>query len=163
MTDKDPRTIYAWQRLSEVVTTSGRLEESNVQQLAGLGVKHVIDLAPPEHEVALADEKVKLERIGIAHTQISVPFNRPTEDHYREFVAAYEGGPIPVHVHCIYNYRVSAFFYRYHIEHGMPEPAARALMIPHWAPDASDHPAARPWKEFIDAARKRLGRRTANG
>jgi hypothetical protein len=101
--------------------------------------------------------------MGIDHTQISVPFNRPTEEHYCEFVEAFENGPIPVHVHCIYNYRVSAFFYRYNIECGMPEREARALMNPHWVPDASDHPAARPWKTFIDATRARLKQQQVNG
>ena len=34
----------------------------------------------------------------------------------------------PVHVHCIMNWRVSAFFCRYHREDGMAEAEARALM-----------------------------------
>jgi hypothetical protein len=55
MSKIDPRGIYAWQRLSDVVTTSGRLDESNLRQLANIGVQHVIDLAPTEHEGALPD------------------------------------------------------------------------------------------------------------
>ena len=159
----DPCDIYTWQRLSDVVTTSGRLRESNIEDLAQLGVRHVIDLAPIEHEGALPNEGALLADLGIEHTQITVPFNQPEEEHYHAFVEAYEKGPIPVHVHCIYNYRVSAFFFRYHIERGMPEREARAIMNPHWTPDASDHPAARPWKEFINAvlARHRQQQKSA--
>lgn len=152
----DPCKKFSWQRLNEVVTTSGRLLDSDLQSLANMQVRHVIDLAPIEHEGALDDEEAKLARLGIEHTQICVPFNQPREEHYHAFVEALESGPVPVHVHCIYNYRASAFFYRYHIENGMPESDARALMIPHWSPDASEHPAAQPWKAFINAVKDRL-------
>ncbi|MFZ1741249.1 MAG: hypothetical protein WAT93_00250 [Pontixanthobacter sp.] len=161
MAKQDPVGIYAWQRHNEVVTTSGCLRESDLAALAELGVAHVIDLAPASHENSISDEGTKLARLGIKHTLIEVPFNTPTEDHYQAFVKAYEKSSLPVHVHCIYNYRVSAFLYRYNLEHGMPKPMARELMIQHWSPDASEHPAAKPWKEFIKATiRNYKARRT---
>ena len=45
---------------------------------------------------------------------IPVDFEAPTEDDFAAFCAAMaQLGDRPVHVHCIYNARVSAFFYRY--------------------------------------------------
>ena len=45
----DPTDIRAWQRLSERVTTSGRLQEPDPARLAAIGVRHVINLAMPDH------------------------------------------------------------------------------------------------------------------
>jgi len=44
---------------------------------------------------------------------------------------------VPVHVHCIANYRVSAFFYRYRRDVlGMEETQARAEMEQIWHPES---------------------------
>jgi hypothetical protein len=58
----------------------------------------------------------------------------------------------PVHVHCIMNYRVSAFYYRYNRDiRGMRESEARALMERQWSPDTSGHPDVAAWARFIAA------------
>ena len=50
---------------------------------------------------------------------------------------------VPVHVHCIANYRVSAFFYRYRPDvFGMGEARARADMEQIWYPEGI-------WATFI--------------
>ncbi|MBS1239581.1 MAG: hypothetical protein H6R45_287, partial [Proteobacteria bacterium] len=41
----DPEDIRGWQRLSPGITTSGRIEDKDVERLAELGVAHVINLA----------------------------------------------------------------------------------------------------------------------
>jgi protein tyrosine phosphatase (PTP) superfamily phosphohydrolase (DUF442 family) len=83
-----------------------------VARLAALGVRHVVNLALETHPEALADEGAKLAGQGIAYTHIPVPFDAPGEAHFAAFRKALEEGPRPVHVHCIMNWRVSAFFYR---------------------------------------------------
>jgi len=145
----DPEDIRAWQRLSPAVTTSGRIEDKDIGRLAELGVARVINLAMDDHPEALADEGVKLAERGISYTHIPVPFDAPEEAHYRAFVTAFEGSAAPVHVHCIANWRVSAFFYRYHRERGMDEAQARTLMERQWSPTTHSHPAARTWAAFI--------------
>ncbi|MFN3469520.1 MULTISPECIES: protein tyrosine phosphatase family protein [Novosphingobium] len=146
----DPDDIRAWQRLDAQITTSGRLEDRDVARLADMGVRHVINLALETHPEALADEGDKLAAAGIAYTHIPVPFDAPDETHFRRFVAALEQGAKPVHVHCIMNWRVSAFFYRYHRDCcGMDEPAARAIMARQWSPDGHDRPEAAVWAQFI--------------
>ncbi|MBC2669161.1 beta-lactamase hydrolase domain-containing protein [Novosphingobium piscinae] len=146
----DPQDIPAWQRLDAAITTSGALTADHVARLAALGVRSVINLALAEHPQALADEAALLAAQGIAYTHIPVPFDAPDEAHFAAFRAALDAGPRPVHVHCILNWRVSAFFYRYHrAVLGMPEPAARALMARQWDPLTHDHPAAPIWARFI--------------
>ncbi len=146
----DPEDIRAWQRLSERVTTSGRLQESDPGRLAEIGVRHVINLAMPDHPEALPDTDDAFAAHGIGYTHIPVPFAAPEDRHYAAFVEALEAAEGPVHVHCIMNWRVSAFFYRYHRDAcGMPEAEARALMERQWSPETSDYPDAPVWAAFV--------------
>jgi uncharacterized protein (TIGR01244 family) len=147
----DPSDIRGWQRLDALTTTSGKLDEADVTRLAAIGVKHVINLALDSHPEALADEGAKLATQGIGYTHIPVPFDAPSEAHFDTFRAAIkEVCSAPVHVHCIANFRVSAFYYRLNRDHrGMDEAQARALMEAQWAPDKSDRPETEVWAEFI--------------
>ena len=146
----DPSDIRAWQRLSERVTTSGRLQEPDPARLSAIGVQHVINLAMPDHPDALPDADAAFAAQGLGYTHIPVPFGAPEEAHYRKFVEAFEAAEGPVHVHCIANWRVSAFFYRYHRDAcGMPEAEARALMTQQWSPEENGHPDAPTWAAFI--------------
>lgn len=144
----DPVDMRGWQRLNDNVTTSGRLYGGDIARLSAIGVMHVINLALDTHPEALADEAGKLAAAGMRYTHIPVPFGAPADEHYAAFVAALRPGEA-VHVHCIMNYRVSAFFYRLNRERGMDEAAARALMETQWSPDKSDDPAAQVWAKFI--------------
>ena len=145
----DPADIRAWQRLSPDVTTSGRIEERDIARLAAIGVRHVINLAMADHPEALGDEEAKLAVAGIGYTHIPVPFDAPEPSHYRAFATALQRACKPVHVHCIANFRVSAFFYLYHRQQGMDDAAAQSLMEQHWSPNTVDHPSSRVWGEWI--------------
>ncbi|MEN7537917.1 hypothetical protein [Aurantiacibacter flavus] len=155
----DPEHIRAWHRLSSEVTTSGMLADRNLRDLIRADIKHVLDLTPKGHPEALPGEEHALRLLGIGYTRVSVPFATPEEEHYQAFVRAVEGLPRPLHVHCVANYRVSAFFYRYHLECGWNEQEARALMMQHWEPDESDEPGSTPWGRFVREARLASERR----
>lgn len=147
----DPVDIRAWQRLDEQTTTSGKLAAGDVARLAAIGVKHVINLALDDHPEALADEAALLASHGLSYTHIPVPFDARSDAHFEAFrVALQDSGGAAVHVHCIMNFRVSAFFYRLNRDYrGMPEPQARALMEQQWAPDKMRGPRAAVWARFI--------------
>lgn len=146
----DPEDIRAWQRLGPRITTSGRLSEVDIARLMAIGVGHVINLAMADHPEALAQEADLLAAHGIAYTHIPVPFDAPSESHFAAFCTALAAADTPIHVHCIANWRVSAFFYRYNrAVLGMAEPQARALMERQWSPETADHPAAPAWAAFI--------------
>ncbi len=146
---EDPDTIFNWQRLGPNLTTSGRLLADDIGKLAEAGVRHVINLAPDlEGNGSLPGEAALLAGRGIRYTYIPVPFLAPEEAQYEAFRQAYEAEKEPVHVHCIANWRVSAFFYRYNRDVlGMDEPEARALMEQQWSPESTDY--AEVWGPFI--------------
>lgn len=148
-TESDPSDIRNWQRRSDRITTSGKLGPDDPARLAAAGVRHVINLALDNHPEALAQEGETLAAHGIAYTHIPVPFDAPTGDHVAALRAALEGSDGPVHVHCIMNYRVTAFFYLLDLEDGVPEADARARMLKVWDPLSSDEPAAQPWKALL--------------
>lgn len=146
----DPDDILAWQRLSEDLTTSGKLDAPDPARLAQIGVKHVVYLAMGDHPEALPDAEGAFAAQGIGYTHIPVPFDAPEEAHYEAFANALDAADGPVHVHCILNWRASAFAYRYNRDvAGMPEAEARALMEQQWSPEANDHPDALKWAAFI--------------
>lgn len=146
---RDPDDIRGWQRLDARTTTSGRLEDADIARLAGIGTRHVVNLALDDHPEALAREGEKLAARGIGYTHIPVPFDAPADEHFEAFKQALDACDGPFHVHCIMNWRVSAFFYRLNRERGMNRPEALALMHRHWAPEQSDDPRAAPWAHFI--------------
>jgi protein tyrosine phosphatase (PTP) superfamily phosphohydrolase (DUF442 family) len=145
----DPETIACWQRLGPTVTTSGRLTEPDIAALDDLGVRHVINLAVADSPGALPNEAELLAARDIRYSHIPVPFGAPDENHFAAFRDTLAGAPDPVHLHCIMNWRVSAFFYRHNRAQGMPESEARAMMERQWSPQDNPHPDAAAWVRFI--------------
>lgn len=140
----EPTDITNWRRLDGRTTTSGQPTEAQLGEIAALGVTHVVNLALHTHEQALADEAASVTALGMAYTHIPVDFTAPTEADFARFcVVMAEIGEATVHVHCIANYRVSAFFYRYRRDVlGWKDAAARADMDAIWRPEGV-------WAAFI--------------
>ncbi len=141
----DPVEIYNWHRLDARVTTSGQPTEAQLAEIAALGVRRVINLALHSHEKALPDEAASVAALGMVYTHIPVDFAKPTEVDFAAFCAAFEAaGDVSVYVHCIANYRVSAFFCRYRRQVlGMDEAAARVDLERVWRP-------AGVWAGFLE-------------
>src|SRR5206468_5331927 len=97
-------------------------------------VRHIVNLGLHTHEKALPDEATSVSRLGMTYIHIPVDFQNPTDQDFDQFCSAMEQlKDVPVHVHCIANYRVSAFFYRYRRDVlGMDEAEARADMEDVW-------------------------------
>ena len=141
----DPETIFNWRRLDDRVTTSGQPTEPQLADIQALGVRHVVNLGLHTHEKALPDEAASVSRLGMTYIHIPVDFQNPTEQDFQQFCAVMERlKDVPIHVHCIANARVSAFFYRYRRDVlGMDEPQARAEMEAVWQPKGV-------WVEFVE-------------
>jgi uncharacterized protein (TIGR01244 family) len=133
----DPVSIYNWRRLDERITTSGQPTEAQLADIRALGVRHIVNLGLHSHEKALPDEAASAGKLGMAYFHIPVDFKNPTEDDFMRFCAVMDDlRDVPVHVHCIANFRVSAFFYRYRRDQlGMDEARARADMEQVWRPE----------------------------
>lgn len=133
----DPDAIYNWRRLDDRVTTSGQPTEPQLAEIQALGVRHIVNLGLHSHEKALPDEAASVDRLGMTYIHIPVDFQNPTDADFDQFCTAMERlKEVPIHVHCIANYRVSAFFYRYRRDVlGMDEARARADLDPIWRPE----------------------------
>ena len=144
----DPEDIRNWQRRADGITTSGKLEAGDPARLAAIGVRHVVNLALAEHPEALADEAALMAAAGIGYTLIPVPFDAPTPAHVAALAEALAAHPGPIHVHCIMNWRVTAFFYLIDCASGVPEPEARARMALVWNP-LEDEQAPPVWRALL--------------
>ena len=143
-TEADPESIYNWHRLDERLTTSGQPSEAQLAGIKALGVSHIVNLGLHTHERALPDEAASVAALGMTYIHIPVEFQNPTEADFARFCDVMaELSQAPVHVHCIANFRVSAFFYRYRRDVlGWDELRARADLEKLWQP-------AEVWAEFI--------------
>ncbi len=143
----DPDTIYNWRRLDARITTSGQPTEPELADIHALGVRHIVNLGLHTHEKALPDERASVSRLGMTYIHIPVDFQNPTDADFARFRSAMEQlSEVPVHVHCIANYRVSAFFYRYRRDVlNMDEAQARADMEQIWHPEGV-------WAAFVAPA-----------
>ena len=150
----DPVDIRNFLRLSDRITTSGRLTPDDPERLQAMGARRVIYLAMADHPEAVPHADNAMARAGLDYTHIPVPWDAPDERHYRAFVEALEAEETPVHVHCIMNWRVSAFLYRWRCEQGMDEAEARAQMEEIWSPETSDDPSADKWVALIRKRRR---------
>ena len=150
----DPEGVYHWLRLDERVTTSGQPTEDELAAIAALGVTHVVNLGLHTHERALADEAGAVAALGMTYIHQPVDFQNPTAADLTAFCATMKRlKDQTIHVHCIANWRVSAFLYRYHCAVAGMDPAeARTLMVQQWDPDTHDHPDAPAWARFIAAS-----------
>jgi len=118
------------------LNTSGQPSEDQLDDIQKLGVKTIFNLGPHTHENALPDDAASAAALGIKYVHIPVAFDAPSEANFNSFVAAMKScvGET-VHVHCIANMRVSAFFYRYNCGVlGMREAALRMVMDSIWTP-----------------------------
>jgi protein tyrosine phosphatase (PTP) superfamily phosphohydrolase (DUF442 family) len=133
----DPTSIYNWRRLDDRITTSGQPTEPQLADIHALGVRHIINLGLHSHEKALPNEAASVSRLGMTYLHIPVDFQNPTDEDFTRFCSAMEQlKEVRVHVHCIANYRVSAFFYRYRRDVlGTDEAQARADMEDVWHPE----------------------------
>jgi len=136
--------VINWRRLNHRITLSGQPTEEQLSQIKDLGITHIINLGPHSNKGALDDEAGSVAKLGMAYIYIPVDFDNPTDEDYLKFCDAMDSvEDEKVHVHCIYNARVSAFFYRYaQSGQGISETEAYALMDGIWRPGGV-------WAKFI--------------
>ena len=110
--------VINWRRLSDRITTSGQPTETQLAGVKALGIIQVINLGPH--------------------------FDAPTQADYDAFCEALERfQDDKIHVHCIYNARVSAFFYRYAKSSPFIDVDMAEIMEGIWRPGGV-------WADFVD-------------
>jgi protein tyrosine phosphatase (PTP) superfamily phosphohydrolase (DUF442 family) len=137
--------IFNYRRLSEQVATGGQPTTAELRAVAHAGDAVGSNLAMPDDEDHLPDERGTVERLGMTYEPIPVVWEQPTRDDLDAFCAAmvrYAGRR--VFVHCVANFRVSSFMYLYRVNvlGWLPEQALPDLQAI-WEPYDG-------WQAFID-------------
>lgn len=130
--------------ISPGIVTSGQPTAEALARLSEQGFTAVIYLAPPTVEDAIPNEREIVLRQGLEFVNIPIPFGKPTQADFEQFVAAMnrlKGGKVLVH--CQVNMRASTmtFLYRTTVLHEAPEQAYEAVARV-WSPKG-------PWKQLI--------------
>ncbi len=136
--------ITNYRETSERLASSGQPDEMQFKEIAEAGFEVVINLAMPNSENAIPEEGYIVTARKMAYVHLAVPFEAPTVEHLRSFFAlmqAFESKKC--WVHCVVNYRVSAFLYQYfRLVRRVDEEEARKVVLEEWKP-------SEVWQEFM--------------
>jgi protein tyrosine phosphatase (PTP) superfamily phosphohydrolase (DUF442 family) len=106
----------------------------------------------PDHPDSLAIEGKLVTSLNMSYYHIPVPFTAPQANHVREFCSlmkALEGSK--VFVHCIMNYRVSAFMFHYlHKVQGYSIEVSKSPMFETWVMEPQ-------WRGILDLSAGDIG------
>ena len=121
-------------QLTDNFGTAGQPSKGQFPTIAANGYQHVINIGMPDHPDAVSNEGELVSSLGMNYIHIPVPFDKPTPGHVRLFCKLLSGiADEKVFIHCIMNYRVSAFMYHYlsKIEK-RDDSYARSVMFQQW-------------------------------
>ena len=129
--------IYNYIQVSARIASSGQPEDHQFKDIAEAGFEAVINLAMPNSDKAIPEEGNIVTSLKMTYVHIPVPFEAPGVSHLREFIKVMDAfSHRKVWVHCVFNYRVSAFLYQYErLVHGVQPQEAKKVMLPSWEPN----------------------------
>ena len=121
------------------LSSSGQIHAEHAPLLQSLGVKTVVNLAVYNEEYNGSENQWVVER-GMTYIHLPVDFDRPTSSDLERFYQLMDAlADETVWVHCIANYRASAFTYLYRInQRGDSRKDAKALLDQIWTDELLD-------------------------
>lgn len=139
-------------QLTDNIGTAGQPFAGQFERIAENRYEIVINLAMPDHADSIDNEGSIITGLGMSYFHIPVPFNAPKPDHVRLFCSLMDAlENRKVFVHCIMNYRVSAFMYHYLNKiRGLDHEASRSPIFNSWKPDEV-------WRHLIGLGKDELG------
>lgn len=140
-------TIYNFRAISDNLATSGQATEEQFAAVKEAGFELVINLALLDSKYNLENEAEIIAGLGIEYIHIPVIWDNPTQENLQEFFDVMDANrEKKVWVHCIANFRVSAFVMLYRtIKKGVPLAEADQYMRLTWNPEEK-YPI---WVDFI--------------
>jgi protein tyrosine phosphatase (PTP) superfamily phosphohydrolase (DUF442 family) len=124
-------------QVSDRIASSGQPEDYQFKDIAEAGYEAVINLAMPNSENAIPEEGNIVTSLKMTYVHVPVPFDAPDVFHLRDFIKVMGAlSDRKVWVHCVVNYRVSAFLYQYYrLVHGAQQQEAKKVMLASWEPN----------------------------
>lgn len=140
-------------QITDLIASSGQPTSEQFRELAAQGYGVIINLVMPEHRQSICTEGSLVTTLGMTFIHSPVPFDAPSENHYREFTGYMDAlKDRKVWVHCIVNARVSAFFFRYLQEvRGFSALKPASPLLKAWMPEMDE-----VWKDFINREPQQL-------
>jgi protein tyrosine phosphatase (PTP) superfamily phosphohydrolase (DUF442 family) len=139
--------ITNYMLISDRIASSGQPEEMQFKDIAQAGYDVVINLAMPNSENAIPEEGYIVTARKMQYIHIPVPFEAPSLDHLNDFISIMNAfKEKKVWVHCVVNYRVSAFLYLYmRLVHNATVEEASKVVLESWNPNDI-------WRSFMEIA-----------
>lgn len=108
-------SIINYIKVNDNIATSGQPTAKEFEQIAAEGYEIIINLAVCHSEGRLDNEDKIVTDLGMNYIHIPVEFKEPTEKNLLDFIEILELlSHKKIWVHCIMNYRVTAFMYVFH-------------------------------------------------
>jgi protein tyrosine phosphatase (PTP) superfamily phosphohydrolase (DUF442 family) len=102
-------------KINELISTSGQPKIEELESIANEGFEVVINLAVLVTSNALENEDKIVSSLNMSYIHIPVDFENPKLSDLKLFLNILQAlGANKVWIHCVKNYRVSAFMYVYH-------------------------------------------------
>lgn len=129
--------ILNFMQITENIASSGQPNESEFAAIVDARYDVVINLAMPNSENAIPSEGHLVTTNNMIYIHIPVPFDNPEFFHLRSFLKIMETfSDKKIWVHCVKNYRASAFLYHYlHKSRGFSITEAQKAILPSWEPN----------------------------
>ena len=129
--------ITNYLRVTDRISSSGQPQENEFRAISSAGFAAIINLAMPDSDNAIPEEGSIVTELGMSCHHIPVPFDAPKSNHLKQFFGLMDSlQGQKVWVHCVVNYRASAFLYLYRRWKGMSEDEAQMAMFKNWTPNA---------------------------
>lgn len=139
--------IVSFYQLNENIGTSGQPKAEQFRDISAAGYEVVLNLALSDSPNAIENENNIISKLNMIYVHVPVDFKTPSPkdlEHFFKYMKKHEDKKI--FIHCVMNWRVSAFMFLYHtIKCQMPIMEARRHLDAVWQPEPV-------WQEFIDNA-----------
>ncbi|HZF71436.1 protein tyrosine phosphatase family protein [Sulfuricurvum sp.] len=137
--------ILNYIQVTEIIASSGQPHESEFAIIADAGYDVVINLAMPNSENAIPSEGYLVTSNNMIYIHIPVTFDAPELFHLQSFIQIMESfSGKRIWVHCVKNYRASAFLYHFlHKSRGFSTTEAQKAIFPSWEPNEI-------WQRFMN-------------
>lgn len=108
-------TIINYIKINENIHTSGQPTALQLEEVKNQGIDTIINLAAFNSEEKLENEDELVSSLQMNYFHIPVDFENPSVENLKDFISLLSSlEDKNVLVHCILNYRVSAFMYVFH-------------------------------------------------